>query len=233
MTKLAVVTRSDSNIDNISKETHPLLKKYAEKCNADFIVLSGDPPIWTHDHRPHYRIMDGYDLLNTYDRVLFLDSDMIVTDTCPNLFDVVPENKIGSIYEDKGSRKSDRLKRIQNIQSAWGDVGWKENYTNAGTFLVSRMHKDIFSPHEGKYWTDWGSADVHLSYMIHKNNFNVYELPFQYNHMTMFSEDWNENANRFDSYIIHYGGAGVFDSDINSREEQIKRDKKKLFSMDR
>ena len=229
MNKLAVVTRSDPNITNISKETHPLIEEYAKKCNADFIILSGDPPLWTHDHRPHYRIMEGYSLLEDYDRLLFLDSDMIVLRSCPNLFNIVPEDKIGSIYEDKGSRKDDRLSRIKKIQDQWGDVGWRENYTNAGTFLVSKKHRDIFLPHEGKYWIDWGSADVHLSYMIHKNNFEVYELPFHYNHMTMFSESWNGNANRFDSHIIHYGGAGIFDPGIHNREQQIKHDKQKLF----
>ena len=32
----------------------------------------------------------------------------------------------------------------------------------------------------------------------------------------MASEEWNNFANRFDSYIIHYAGAGVFDNDCSN-----------------
>jgi hypothetical protein len=49
----------------------------------------------------------------------------------------------------------------------------------------------------------------------------------KWNHMTMFSEPWNGNANRFDSYIIHYAGKGVFDK--TSRMEQIKSDKDIIY----
>ena len=45
----------------------------------------------------------------------------------------------------------------------------------------------------------------------------------------MYSEDWNGNANRFKSHIIHYAGDGMFDAP--SRIEQIRRDRDKLIEM--
>ena len=74
----------------------------------------------------------------------------------------------------------------------------------------------------------FGIDDIHLGYQIHKMGFEIQELPFQWNHMTMFSEGWNGYANRFDSYIIHYAGAGTFDE--SNRTNQIKNDIKKLRS---
>ena len=43
--------------------------------------------------------------------------------------------------------------------------------------------------------------------------------------MTMFSEGWNDNADRFDSHIIHYAGEGIFDKGIIvNKTEQIISD---------
>ena len=222
--KLAVVTRSDANIREISSLTHPLLRRYASKCNADFIVLGKEPLVWTNDHRPHYRILECSRLLEIYDRLLLLDTDMLILPRCPNAFDEVPYDCIGSIHEDKGVRRKVRLQRIQDIQSAWGDIGWKDGYTNAGTFVISKCHNRIFDSYGGQYWLKSGSVDLHVSYMARRNGYKFHELSYKWNHMTMFSEEWNGFANRFDSYIIHYAGRGIFDKDISDRVTQIKRD---------
>jgi len=229
MNKYAVVTRSDNGVKSMSNLTHPSIISYAKKCNADFIILDGEPPVMTEDNNPHYRIAYVYNVLKDYDRAILLDTDMLVKKSCPNLFDVVPEDKIGTIYEDVGNKQHDRRMRIRKIQQEWGDVGWETGYTNAGTTVVSKQHRDIFLPHNGEYYLPWGSADLHLSYMIHKHKFEVHELPFQYNHMSMFSDGQGGTANRFDSYIIHYAGGGIFDAP--NRIEQVRRDRDKLIEM--
>ena len=122
-----------------------------------------------------------------------------------------------------------RHERIRKVQNKFGDVGWTEGYINTGVFLVSKPHKKIFEKINGEYWTDRGYDDVHLGYQIHKNNFSIHELPYQFNHMTMFSEPWNGSPSRFDSYIIHYAGAGIFNSNMYNREQQIKNDRGVLF----
>jgi hypothetical protein len=173
---------------------------------------------------------------------------MLINKNCPNIFDEVPEDMIGIIYEDVGNRAHDRRNKIQLIQQMWGDVGWTQNYTNAGTFVLSKQHKDIFLPHNNNFWTGPGTADLHMSYNIHKYGFKVKELSFKWNHMTMFSEEWNDNADRFESYIIHYAGRGVFDEHDISKEalhrhktdtdrqsckvEQAKLDYKKIYGVD-
>lgn len=227
--KKAVVTRADSGISVYTEKTHPIIRKYAEDWEADFIILSHRPFVMTDDNKPHYRIMQVYNLFDEYDRIICLDSDMVITKTCPNLFDVIPEDRIGSIYEDVGSRKSERRKLIRKIQMEWGDVGWEKGYTNAGTFVVSKRHKDIFTPVNGKYWLGWGSADVHLSYQIHKLRFEVFELPYIFNHMTMFSEAWNDSPDRFNSHIIHYAGGGIFDLKYKTRIDQIEGDIRDIY----
>ena len=75
----------------------------------------------------------------------------------------------------------------------------------------------------------------------------VKQLDYRWNHMTMFSEPWNDNADRFESFIIHYAGRGVFDeADITEQAlykhridvdrqsckvEQAKLDYKKIYGV--
>ena len=63
--------------------------------------------------------------------------------------------------------------------------------------MLERFWRDFGKMLE-EFWTDFGSDDVQLGYLIKKNNFQVMELPFQFNHMTMYSEAWNGFPNRFD-----------------------------------
>ena len=227
--KSAIVTRSDNKIKSLSDLTHPFLKKYAKKCDSDFIILSQEPIIWVNNNRPHYRILECKNLLKKYQRLLLLDTDMLILPNCPNVFQEVPYDCIGSIFEDKGTRKPDRLSRMRDIQNKWGDIGWNSGYTNAGTFVISSCHDHIFDSVNGKYWEGRGSVDVHFSYMARKHNYKFHELSFKWNHMTMFSESWNKNADRFQSYIIHYAGRGIFDKDVSDRILQIKKDIKTIY----
>lgn len=222
--KLLVTTRADNKISNITEQTHSMIEEYANKCNADFHIIDEDSKCSVGNGRFHFKIMELYHLLDEYDRILCIDSDVIIKEDCPNLFDIVPYDCIGTIYEDKGSRTMDRRIRIKEIQELFGQVGWTSGYINTGTILVSKPHKEIFQKINGEFWVGRGFDDVHLGYQIKRNNICVHELSYQYNHMTMFSEDWNDSADRFNSHIIHYAGAGIFDSGIRSKEEQIKSD---------
>ena len=227
--KLVVATRADKNIKEMTDITFPIIRRFCEKWGADFTVLDHIPPIMSDDNRPHFRITKLYDLLGKYDRAISLDSDIVINKNCPNLFDEVPSDCIGTIFEDKGTRLENRLSKIRDVQSMFGDVNWKSGYVNTGVLVVSKEHKDIFTSEREKYYTKDGSDDVHIGYKINQIGFKIHELDHRFNHMTMFSEPECGGFDRFNSYIIHYAGAGRFDSGIRSRLEQIKSDVKKIW----
>ena len=216
-----VVTRADENISEMTSITHEYLRKYADICKADFKVL--DSNTWPHYH---YRILELYKLFETYDRILCLDSDILILKTCPNIFKLVPEDCIGTIYEDKGSRLEDRRNRIEKIQKERGNVGWYENYINTGVIIFSKIHRELFNLNKDELWMSLGFDDVELGFQIHRLGYNVYELPCEWNFMSMHNEGWNQNSSRFDAFIIHYAGMGNFyGRHINkSRFDFIKED---------
>lgn len=217
--KRLVVTRADSKIQNWIDITHPIIKNYADRCNADFKVINNE----VQNNSRAYAIFQLYELFDTYDRILQIDTDTVIMKDCPNLFDFVKENMIGTIYEDVGSRKNHRRKLIQEVQNQRDNVNWISGYINTGVFILSKEHREVLNP-EGNLWDGFGYDDVEIGYRIHKFGFNVQELPYKFNHMGMFSEEWNGFHSRFNSNIIHYAGNGfnpvidrfkVMESDYN------------------
>lgn len=217
-----ITVRADERIHEIARLTLPSILRYVDKVGADFLVLGDEPPVKSDDGAPYFRILKLGELLKDWDRILNLDADLLVSSDCPDLFDVVPEDCVGSTFEDVGSREMLRHHRMIAVQEQFGDVGWTNGYVNTGVFVVSKMHAPIFDP-VAKYWTSHGADDVHLGWTIHACGFKVHELDRRFNTMTNFCES-PLNLDRFKSWIVHYAGAGVFEDGIRNKVEQIKRD---------
>ena len=135
--KYAVVTIAIGDYyQKLAKTTHPLIKNYTIKINADFIVWK-DSGNWT---LPHYRKLDIKDLLHKYDRVLYIDTDILIRDDAPNLFDIVPEDSVGMLNEAQFTERS-----LGMFQSFCAEVGyplknWNGKYYNSGVMVISRQH---------------------------------------------------------------------------------------------
>ncbi|TES92948.1 MAG: hypothetical protein E3J87_03435 [Candidatus Cloacimonadota bacterium] len=231
--RLLVVTRADSRVKEITKLTHPIIKRFTKQWNADFLVIGPDADCndcsdWK--GRLHYRIMKLYNLFEKYDRIANIDSDTIINKNCPNLFEIVPNGKFGVIFEDKGTRLENRRRRILGIQRAWGDIGWRTGYINTGVSIISQSHREIFKKFKGQYWEGRGYTDVHFGYQLHRLDLEIFELDWHFNHMCMFSERWNESASRFDSYILHYAGKARFpDKGNRSKVRMIRDDIERIY----
>lgn len=202
-----ILVKADKNVKEMADITLPYIKEYAKRVGADFGILSQNKGL-----HYHYRILQLHKWLTKYDRVLVFDCDILIRKDCPNLFDIVPEDKIGTVLEDKGSRLQDRRERIYKAQKKFGDIDWRAGYINSGVIVFSKCHRPIFKKRE--LWLDNGYDDVYLGYWIHKLGYEIYELPYQLNHMRCFSESWNGNPSRFDSYIMHYAGGGFTGNQI-------------------
>lgn len=227
--KLLMVTRADVGTTDYLSHTLPILRIYAKKWGAEFKILdkSYGPLFW--------RLMNFHKLLNEYDRVFHVDADIAITKTCPNIFEIVPYDTIGFVFEDKGSRLENRRTRIAHIKRIYGgNEDWTSGYFNSGVFIISRPHKEIFTKINGKLWGKdfkvMGPEQTHLNYQIMKQGHKYVDLGFKFNHMSMFSESWNGSPSRFDSYIIHYAGKAKFpDKRERNRNQLIRDDIEKIY----
>jgi len=229
--KLLMTTRASAAVVAYSQISHPILIKYAKKWGAEFMILDQIRP---HDSGGR-RLMKLYGLLDEYDRIVHIDTDIIINKTCPNMFEVVPSDTVGLVFEDKGSRLKNRRAQIAHIKRVWGgNEDWVSGYFNSAVFVVSRMHKEIFTEINGKFWGEdfkvQGADQTHFSYQLYKQGHKYIDLGFKFNHSHMFSERWNGSLSRFDSYIIHYGGNAHFpDRGNRSRSQLMKDDAKKIW----
>ena len=230
--KRLIVSRADENT-SYTDLTFPIIRYFAKRWDAEFKVLGR----WADElacpdpkGKAFYRLFRCYELLEEYPRILHLDADMVINPHCPNPFDEFLEDKIAVLYEDKGSRLADRRNRIKKAQELFGHINHEKNYINTGFLLFSKAHKELFKPHEGKYYCDLGFDDAFYSYQIHKLQLPIHEIHYNWNHMSMFSEPWNGSPSRFKSYIIHYAGQGLFpDRGNRSRIELIEDDIKIIW----
>lgn len=225
--KLLMATRADKSVTSYTKYTHPILKMFAKRWGAEFKILDPSSRI-----SKMWRILELYNLFKDYDRILHIDSDIVINKSCPNIFDIVPYDTIGLVFEDKGSRLRNRRIRIKQIKYRFGgNKNWASGYFNMGIFLTSKMHRNIFTKIDGRLWkSEAGLEQTHLNYQMMKFGYKYVDLGYKFNHMSMFSEEWNGSPSRFDSHIIHYAGKGGF-SDVGNRtmEQLIKDDVARIY----
>jgi hypothetical protein len=205
----AIVTLAIGELfEEMGKITHPLMREYAGRCNADFIVITA--PHLGHLGRFTYEKFQLYSLLDIYDRIIFIDTDILVSKDSPNLFDVVPRDHFGAASETTYSQAPVH-QRI--TQEELGPIDWKYPYFNSGMMIFSRAHKEVFDPNDPKLarWaTDevrtrynlLGSDQPYLNYRVNELGVPFVDVGFRFNHTRAI----RETQYRFQSHFIHHSG---------------------------
>lgn len=207
--KCAVITLAiGDHFEEMGRITHPLMRSYAEKCGADFIVISKAKlkdtiGLVTYEKFQIYEYLDG-----RYDQVLFIDTDIVVSPESPNLFNEIGNNVFAASNEETYSMAQ---KHKEITQNQLGEISWKYPYFNSGVMLMSPSHKEIFNP-EGETLQKWvsnESNDDHvmsdqpiINYMVNKHCDDFLDLGYKFNRTRVMKD----THTRFDSYFIHYAG---------------------------
>ncbi|MEA5565344.1 glycosyltransferase [Anabaena sp. UHCC 0399] len=229
----AVVTLCIGKEYSLGELTHPLLAAYAKKVDADFIVIDSEKLNLGYLHYEKYQI---YDLLERYERIIYLDTDVIVTPECPNLFEIVPEEKFGAFLVSNHTYFHDGS--IKDIQNELGNINWERTYFNSGVMVVSQAHRQVFSVDNNLLaWAKTKRAFIEqtiLNYTIQKLGIEIHDIDYKFNHTThtknsnlrfgrrinqlltmtnsligLISPEYlkeQEQRNKPDRYIIYYKG---------------------------
>lgn len=196
--KLAVVTICVGKLyEEIAAITHPTIKAYADRVGADFVVMRD----FGRHKFPGYQKLEIGPLLYTkrYDRVLYVDTDILIRDDAPNLFDLVPAEQVGLLNEGKYVDRRQAKFNLNPHYAAW----WTSDvYYNTGVMLVSRGHEMAFlrpSVEVNNFY-----EQTHLNLNIYRYSLPVFELPYAFNRMLFISRLTGES--RLNAYFLHYAG---------------------------
>lgn len=204
--KNAVVTIAiGPEFERIAELTHPTMRAYAAKIGADFVVLDKKELAVTSPHFEKFRL---YHLLNKYNRIIYLDTDMVVRPDCPNLFDTVPYNKLGLFNEGPFVNRLEQMQEACRVYSIEIQK-WKNEFYNTGVMVVSRPHKFLFDkPHNEEIHALHDQALLNLRFLRTQSageRPEIFHLSYAFNRMSFM--DMLTGEPRHASYIIHYAMA--------------------------
>lgn len=197
--------------------SHPWMRRYAESCGADFFSLSGSglKDLW-----PGFSKLLLGRLLNDYDRLIYVDSDILISPNAPNLFDLVPTECVGATRIDylspheapavaNGWVRND----IELSQAMFGSANWSECYYNSGALVFSKAHKNVFEralESAGSWYevpTDRSektfrvfSDQTLFNYWTQALQHEVHDIGHLFNHTPAF----NLRNHRYKSHFYHY-----------------------------
>jgi ADP-heptose:LPS heptosyltransferase len=232
--KKAIVTIvSGEKYENIWKRTEPFFIGYAEKCDAELIVLQG-----THAQvpSPHWIKFSVYELLKKeFDRIAFIDADIIIRDDSPNIFDIVPEDQFGIFNEGQFTPRGICIYEVMKVYHVQDFAYDGTTYYNTGVFVCSKQHRHIFKINEEvKPLRNAFGEQTFLNMKIMLSGVKVFPLSFQFNRMSIM--DRILGVSRLDAYFIHYAGDGEnlipkMDRDIKcwERDKGNYKYKKNIF----
>ena len=215
--------------DRKLKYSLPTFEYYADKVNADLVLI----------RESSYNLkskFEDYNYLNfeknqifkyfdNYERILRLDSDILITPNAPNYFEL-DSSFLYVSREDVGSRQQARWNEIITIKKALGDIPtWNKFYFNSGVMLVSTIHKNAFDISDIDFNKDLGQFKEQsvVNWKANYLNFKLKDLGKNFNHTRIYEEQ-DFNSNRLEADIIHYAG------NQDSKVEKMASDFKKLFS---
>lgn len=84
--RLVITVATGDEFQKLLAVTRPTIEAYATKCSADFVALTNTQHSYWHGDK--FRVND---FVSQYDQTLFLDADLIVKASCPDLFRLYPD----------------------------------------------------------------------------------------------------------------------------------------------
>ena len=220
MKKAILTIVSGEKYEKIWEKTQPYFIDYAEKCDAELIVLKGFEGMSLPS--PHWLKFSIHELLKKdFDRIAFIDADILIRPDAPNIFDVVPENEFGIFNEGAYTPRNICIYEVLKVYSVQGFRYDGQTYYNTGVMVCSREHRHIFTvPDEVKPLRNSFGEQTFLNMKIMLSGCKIHSLNHKFNRMSIM--DRILGISRLDSYFIHYAGDG------DKLFEKLDRDIEKL-----
>ncbi len=197
---------SGEKYGEIWKRTEPYFNAYADKCGADLLVLENLPENLP---SPHWAKFSIYELLKKqYDRIAFIDADILIRPDAPSLFDIVPEDQFGIFDEGQYTPRAVCIHEVKKVFSVDLPKWNGKTYYNTGVMVVSKEHRYLFRiADEIKPLRNSFGEQTYLNMRIMVSDAKVFPLDYKFNRMSIL--DRVIGISRLDSYFVHYAGFDI------------------------
>ena len=232
MKKNKIVLTVSIGQHNVLGGNFDAMQKYSDKCGADFLRITH--PI-INFHSIYFEKFFFVDLLERYERVLYLDADVLITPHAENIFEKYSDtNKFCAYNETDFTENMDRdfcVDPLLEYCPNWPfDNKGKRRYFNSGVMLISNKHLEVLKnfrnvpniPGVINIFPD----QTYLNYIISSNNVPFENLDYSFNRMHLGNKD--ESLERFKSNFIHYAGPDLYGN--GDKYKTMNNDYNKLYN---
>jgi hypothetical protein len=121
--------------DELSKISFNLTKKYCQKINAEYFLITDARINHIHPTYERFTLFEDSSWTEKFDQILYLDSDVFVYNNAPNIFEMYPD-----LNNFKVCQHWDEY-RFKHKGVLPGTVAF-----NAGVFILTKYSRDIMLP---------------------------------------------------------------------------------------
>jgi hypothetical protein len=174
--RLVITVAIGRTFQEILRRTGRILEDYARRCDADFVVLTNPTQTWWGLEK--FRIRQ---FASQYDRTLYLDADVHLRDSMPNLFDLVPAGHV-AMHDDWPHLPShDWLfsERNSMLESQHAPMDSTSTTWNTGIVLCDRQHADLWDPPREQFLPTHCAEQFWVEHNARR--FPFFELPTPFN----------------------------------------------------
>ncbi len=200
--------------DKRLRASQPFQKAYAEKYGHPYHLIDKERfrvrPNLLKKRRVGYHMekFQLHGLLEDYERILFLDADVIPTVEAPDLLAEVPAGKWGCVREPRGENDAKLKEELERMAMRLGELpadSWKL-YFNSGVMVFDRSHMPIWEWKPEEVFAGRWPEQTLLNYRILSSNTPVHELEDRYNYAPQRGPEWEDATIRRKAFFIHYAG---------------------------
>lgn len=183
----------------ISDVTLPTLKAYAKRIGAKLRCVREHEG----ELSPHFRKLELMrEELENNARVAWIDTDILISPKAPDIFEEVPEDKLGLFNEAPWVGD-----RHPNDIAVWKELTGRElvpgQYFNTGVIVASMRHADLFDTSVMNKVNHYGEQTAFNQLLVDRKA-EVFELSHEWNRMSC---TWRQGLSPYSANFVHVAGA--------------------------
>jgi len=160
------------------------VEQYAKRIGADYKLMTKPVINWIHPTFERFDLFFNQEWWQRYDNILYLDTDVIVWPTAPDVFQQYPSTESFKPVFDRIARKNTseyHEKRAKDTcLEKFAPEILKQNRFNAGVFMLNKHCVDVMKPFLD-YKNLQGDDNEQLIYAMLESGVQVDQMDWRYN----------------------------------------------------